>query len=156
MYKAGVIMSPLLTAVLEITTVRPILGSAIWVRFTIVNNFDHEVIIVNPEVGIPPPELDWRGTEQAYQVAVLMSFGLIRITLKHTDGQLVESKGLVPWVTPTQGKRPLQPHDNLVMDFELNELFSINLAGPYNLQVRYGKHGAFADASTDIEILPNP
>ena len=149
-------MSTLLKAVLEIKTVRPILGSAIWVRFTIINNFDHEVIIVNPEVGIPPPELDWRGTEQAYQIAVLMSFGLIGIALKHTDGQLVESTGLVPWVTPTQGKRPLQPHASLVMDFELNELFSINLAGAYNLQVRYGNHGAYAEASTDIVIIPSP
>ena len=83
-----------------------------------------------------------------------MSFGLIKITLKDADGQLVVSKGLMPWVTPILGKRALQPHDNLVLDFDLNELFSIDLAGLYSVQVRYGDDGVYAEASMDIEIMP--
>ena len=82
-----------------------------------------------------------------------MSFGLIQITLKDADGTLVESKGLMPWVTPILGKRALQPLDNIVLDFDLNELFAINLAGLYDVQVRYGDDGVSADASMDIEIV---
>lgn len=147
-------MTALLVGALEIKTERPVLGEPIWVHMTITNGSNQEVVIVNPEVGLPPPDLDWRASDQAYQIAVLMSFGLIKITLKDTDGQLVESKGLVPWVTPTLGKRTLRPHDNLAFDFDLNELFSIDLARLYNVQVRYGDDAAYADASTDIEIRP--
>jgi hypothetical protein len=145
----------LLLGTLELKTERPVPGEPIWVSMTITNGSDQELVIVNPEVGVPPPDLNWRASNEAYQIGVLMSFGLIQITLKDANGVLVESKGLMPWVTPIFGKRALQPHDSLALDFDLNELFSINLAGLYNVQVRYGKDGVYADASTDLEIMPS-
>jgi hypothetical protein len=147
-------MTTLLAATLELKTERPVLGEPIWVCMTISNGSNQEIVIVNPEVGVPPPDLNWRASDSAYQIGVLMSFGLIRITLKNADGELVESRGLMPWVTPILGKRALQPHDSLVLDFDLNELFSINLAGLYSIQVWYGDNAVYADASTDIEIMP--
>src|SRR5207248_727871 len=123
---------------LEIRTEQPVLGEPIWVRMTITNGSDQAFIIVNPEVGAPPPNLEWKASDQAYQVALLMSFGLLKVTLKDTDGELVESKGLMPWVTPILGKLALQPHDIVALDFDLNELFSIESPGRASLQVRYG------------------
>jgi hypothetical protein len=149
------IMTALLTGLLEIKTERPVLGEAIWVRMTITNGSDQEFVIVNPDVGVPPPDLDWRASDQAYQIALLMSFGLLKITLKDTDEELVESKGLMSWVTPILGKRTLHPHDNLVLDFDLNELFLIDSAGLYSVWLRYGDNEVYAEASMDIEIMPH-
>jgi hypothetical protein len=145
-------MTAFLAAKLELGTERPVLREPIWVRMTITNDSDEEIEVVNPEVGVPPSDLEWRASDQAYQVALLMSFGLLKITLKDTDGELVESNGLMPWVTPILGKRALQPHDNLVLDFDLNELFSIDSPGRSSLQVRYGDDAVYAEASMDIEI----
>jgi len=147
-------MTALLVGALEIKTERPVPGEPIWVRMTITNGSAQEVVIVNPEVGVPPPYLDWIASDKAYQIAVLMSFGVVKITLKNADGQLVESKGLMPWVTPILGKRALQPQDSLVLDFDLSELFSIHLAGLYSVQMHYGDNTVYADISTDIEIGP--
>ena len=131
------IMTALLIATLELKTERPVVGEPIGVRMTMSNGSDQEIVIVNPEVGVPPPDLNWRASQSAYQIGVLMSFGLIQITLRNADGELVENKGLMPWVTPILSKRALQPHDNLVLDFDLNELFSIYLSTLYSINVRY-------------------
>ena len=147
-------MALLLTGVLAIQTIPPVLGAPIWVSATITNNSDQEQVIVNPEVGVPPLELDWKASNQAYRIAVLMSFGLIKITLRDAENQLVESKGLMPWVTPILGKRVLQPHDNLVIDFDLNELFVIDSAGLYSLSFRYGDDAVYANASMDLDLRP--
>ena len=145
-------MTELPVGALEIKTEQPVLGEPIWVRMTITNGSDQGFIIVNPEVGAPPSDLEWRASDQAYQVALLMSFGLLKMTLKDTDGELVESKGLMPWVTPILGKRTLQPHDILVLDFDLNELFSIDSPGRSSLEVRYGDDAAYAEANIDLEV----
>lgn len=145
-------MALLLTGVLAIQTIPPVLGEPIWVSMTITNDSDQELVIVNPEVGIPPLELDWKASHQAYQIAILMSFGLIKITLRDADDQLVESKGLMPWVTPVLGKRMLRPHDNLVIDFDLNELFVIDSAGLYHLSLRYGDDSLYVDTSLDLVV----
>jgi hypothetical protein len=148
------IMTALLSGTLELRAIRPVPGEPIWVRMTIVNDSSQELAIANPDVGVPPPDLNWKASSEAYQVGVLMSFGLIRITLKDANGGLVESKGLMPWVTPVLGKRMLQPHDSLALDFDLDELFSISAAGLYDLQVRYGDDRLYAEARMDIEIAP--
>ena len=79
----------------------------------------------------------------------------MKIVLNDATGHLVESKGLMPWVTPIMGKRRLPPHDRLVIDFDLNELFSIDSAGVYRLQARYGDKAVYGEASMGIEIRPS-
>jgi hypothetical protein len=98
--------------------------------------------------------MDWKASGQAYRVTVLMSFGLFKITLRDGEGQLVESKGLMPWVTPILGKRTLRPHESLTIEFDLNELFLLESAGVYRMELRYGDDTAYASASADIEIKP--
>ncbi len=147
-------MAALLTGAAEVTTEHPVQREPIVLRIHITNDSDQVVEIVNPEFGAPPPGLEWKASYKAYQFGVLISIGLLKITLKCADGQLVESKGLVPWVTPILGKRALQPHGSLVLDFDLSELFSLDLAGVHNMKLRYGDDAVHADASTDIEIGP--
>lgn len=146
-------MTNALLAKLELET-EPTLGNPIWIRLTITNVSDREIVLPDPEVGIPSPDLNWKNSNEAYQVCLLMSFGLIQITLKHGNGDAIESKGLMPWVTPILSKRKLQPHDTLVLNFDISELFSIETVGVYRLHVRYGEEAAYAEASLEIEIRP--
>jgi hypothetical protein len=155
MHKVVNLMALLLHSMLELTSEQQVLGEAIWVHMTITNDSQQEIVIVNPEIGSPSPDLSWKASDSAYQIGALMSFGLIQITLEASDGTLVGSKGLMPWVTPILGKRTLRPHDRLALAFDLNELFSIDSAGLYKVHVRYGSEGVFADASTNIAILSN-
>lgn len=85
----------------------------------------------------------------------MMSFGLIKLTLTDVKGRLLESKGLMPWVTPALSGRVLHPRESLAFDFDLSDLFSIELAGRHSLQVQYGSDSTYADASMDIEIGPH-
>jgi hypothetical protein len=144
-----------LAAALELQN-EPVPGGPIWVRFTVTNDAGQEIVVTNPDVGLPPPELGWTASGSAYQVGVLASFGLLRITLQGADGREVESKGLMPWVTPLFGKRALQPGESFTLDFDLDELFSIGAAGPYGLRVQYGDEGVRAEASLDFEIRTQP
>lgn len=147
-------MTALLSGTLDLLTVRPVAGEPIWLRLTITNVADQAALIINPDVGVPPPDLKWTASNEAYRIAVLMSFGLIQMTLKDADGVLVDSKGLMPWVTPILGTRALPPHDSVALDFDLNELFGANAPGLYSLRVRYGQEGMYAHASMDLEVMP--
>ena len=136
-----------LEAALELKTEQPLAGEPIWVRMTITNATGQEVIVVSPDAGTPSPDLNWSASPEAYRIAVLMSFGLFEITLTDALGNLIESKGLMPWVTPILGKRTLQPRESFSLEFDLKELFSINSAGRHRLRVRYGDSAAQAEAS---------
>lgn len=148
-------MSASLVGGLALTTEHPMLGAPLWVQMTITNHADQAVTIVNPEVGIPPADLKWRASNEAYQMAVLMSFGLLQISLKELAGAEVERQGAMPWVTPLLGKRTLPPQASMTLDFDLTELFAIHQAGRYDIQVRYGEDSVYADATLTCEIMPH-
>ncbi len=147
-------MTPFRLGKLELKTKQPVLGEPIEVRMTITNQANQAVVIANPEVGNPPADLHWPASNEAYQIGVLLSFRLIQITLTEAAGTQVESKGLMPWVTPLLGKRTLQPQESLALDFDLNELFSLKHGGRYHLQVRYGDADIHVDATMEINIMP--
>ena len=68
-------MTNLLAARLELAAEPPVLGEPIWVRMTISNDSDDEIEIANPALGVPPPSLGWKASNQAYQIALLISLG---------------------------------------------------------------------------------
>lgn len=148
-------MTAFLSGSLEVKTQRPVQGEPVCVQMTITNTSDHAVEIINPETGVPAPELDWKASNEAYKIALLSSYAIIKITFKDINNKPVESKGLMPWVTPVLGKRTLQPHDSLVLGWDLNEMYSITETGQYTLQVRYGDDKVYAEAETDIVIKPH-
>jgi|GEM_PF-2749759 len=148
-------MNTPLVATLEPKT-PPVLGNPICVRLTITNDSDQEIELTSPEVGAPSPDLNWKGSDEAFQIAVLISFGLLEISLIGPNGGNVNSKGLMPWVTPLVAKRLLQPHDKLAVDFDIAELFSIESPGVYKLRARYGDEATGAEAGSDIEIKQRP
>ena len=146
-------MNTLLTSLLEVKSQPLSVGAPIPVRMTITNTSNQSLEIVNFDVGVPPTGLNWTFSEAAYRAAVLMSFGLLKLELQSETGQSIQSKGLNPWVTPVLGKQTLQPNDSVVLEFDLNELFSIDSPGRYRLHARIGTDALYAEADTDIEIV---
>jgi hypothetical protein len=141
------------TSTLRLKTRRPVISKPIRVELTIANESSEPLTIVDPEVGLPPPDLHWTASDEAYRIGILMSFGLMQITLKDADGKLADSKGLTPWVTPLLGKRVLETHASLTLEFDLNELFVIDSPGNYLACARYGDEDAFGIAELHLEIL---
>ncbi|HEX3230522.1 MAG TPA: hypothetical protein VHQ95_16205 [Pyrinomonadaceae bacterium] len=144
-------MTTPLTAALELRN-EPILGSSIGVRFSVRNDADDEIVLTNPDVGLPPPGLGWKASNEAYQIGVLISFGLLEVKLKDDRAETVKSKGLMPWVTPILSKRVLSTNDQLIINFDINELFLIEAAGKYNLAVKFADQSAIAQAALSFEL----
>jgi hypothetical protein len=143
---------PTIRSGLELAMPRPVLSGPIRVRMTLTNDSDQAVSIVNPDVGVPPPTLNWTASTEAYRIGVLTSFGFIQMTLHDAAETSVESRSLMPWVTPLMGTRALEKHDSVTFDFDVNELFRITAAGRYNLHVRYGAPGASGEAALAIDV----
>ncbi|MEX2512671.1 MAG: hypothetical protein WD398_07190 [Cyclobacteriaceae bacterium] len=141
----------LLTGTLQIKTAQPVLGKPIWVGITMTNESDRTLEIINPDVGTPPPNLHWTASDEAYRIALLISIGALKIILKNGEGQLIESKGLQPWVTPIIGTQNLQPHQSLTFEFDVNELFSLESSGFYHLWLRYG-NDVYAESMIDFKL----
>jgi hypothetical protein len=147
-------MTATLLVALQLRTEGPLLGRPIWVRVTMTNGSEQELTIVTPEVGTPPPDLGWTASAEAYRIALLMSLGIVTMAVWDAEGRPIESRGLIPWVTPVLGQLTLQPGRTVELDFDLNELFAIHSAGRYSLEFRYRVAGGDVEASTDIEIRP--
>jgi hypothetical protein len=142
----------LLTGKLQIKTVPPVLGKPIGVQMTISNKSDQAVEIINQNVGIPPPELHWTASTNAYKIALLISVGVVTIILKNDQGKLIASKGLTPWVTPILSRKTLLPQQKMEFEFDLDELFFFESSGSYFLWLRYGDD-TYVESMVDFDII---
>jgi hypothetical protein len=142
----------MLIAVLEVMTDAPAPAAPLWIRCILTNEGPQTAEIVNPETGGPPAELNWDHSPQAYRMAVLMSYGIVALRLTDTHDRPVESKGLVPWVTPILGRRVLAAKDKVTLDFDLHEFFTIGTPGRYRLGFKYRDGDILVEAQKDIDI----
>src|SRR5262245_11125730 len=144
-----------LICTVELKTDTPALSKPIWVRMIVANASDQVVSVVNPDFGRPPPDLHWTGSNEAYSIGVLMSFGFLEITLTDPVGTPVERKSSVPWITPVVGRLLLQPGESCAFNFDLAELFLPKSAGRYETFVRYGDDAASCNTTMGFDIGEN-
>lgn len=147
-------MTELLQGALALKARRPVLGGPIPVRLTVTNVAGEPLIVPSPDLGLPPAELRWPASAEAFRASLLMSFGVLELTLGAADGSPVATRGLAPWVTPVLARTTLRPGESLGLDLDLGELFAIDAAGRYTLRARYGDEGLKAAAGMELTLSP--
>lgn len=130
------------------------LGRPLRMRIRLTNDGAHPARIVSPDFGEPPPELDWTGSGETYRLALLISLGWIRLSMRDSEGVDVVHKQPMPWVDPLVGSRTLAPGEAIALEFDLDAFFTITHPGRYVVAVDYMDETTLVQALVLLEIGP--
>jgi hypothetical protein len=132
----------------------PHIGKPLGVKFTVINQTNSPVSIVNPYVGMPPAEMNWAFSNETYQIAVLLSFHLMKISIVDFSGKELAMTGPNSWVTPILLPRlELASGDSFTVQINLADHFELQHTGRYDVTIEYGDEHAFAHANTQLLIV---
>lgn len=130
------------------------LGRPLRMRIWLINSADHAVRVVSPALGEPPPELGWTASGETYRLALLLSLGRMRLSMRDSDGVNVVGKQPMPWVDPLVGSRLLAPGEAITLEFDLNAFFTVAQPGRYEVEIEYIDATTPARATVEIDIGP--
>lgn len=115
----------------------PVGESAVTLR--IVNNTVGPIELLNPDLGKPADRSDWPFSVEAYRAALLMSFGLLTVSVHSESGEEVAKEPVSTWSTPLV--RPpvsLTPGGSLDVVIPLRPFFLLATAAAYRVTAEYG------------------
>jgi hypothetical protein len=105
----------------------------------ITNTSDVPVEVPDPDLGVPSPAAGWSHSVAAYRASLLMSFGMLSVSVRNAHGEGVEERAVSTWSTPFQRPdRVLARGDRLDVVIPLAPLFAVEAGGMYRVTVAYG------------------
>lgn len=129
-------------------------GRPLRMRIRLINGADHAVRVASPALGEPPPDLGWTASDETYRLALLISLGRMRLSMRDSDGVDVVGEQPMPWVDPLVGSKILAPGEAIALEFDLDAFFAITQPGRYEVAIEYIDVVTPARATTEIDIGP--
>ena len=142
-----------LTAAIEVPTSQ-LDAQALVVKLRITNPADRGITILNPDMGIPSPAMNWPYSKEVYQTFLLMSFGYLSMLVTDEEG-----KELPPQVIPTSATpalRPpieLGPGDSFEVAIPIGSIYQLESRKAYRVAVEYGDQKLKVSARSRV-IVP--
>lgn len=106
----------------------------------IVNTSRAPVSVPNPDLGRPAEGSGWEWSVDAYRASLLMSFGMLRVTVRDADGEEVDKALVSTWSTPVRWPDlVLEPGAGLDLVIPLGPLFELKAGERYRVTAAYGE-----------------
>ncbi|MFW6174257.1 MAG: hypothetical protein ACOC5K_00565 [Chloroflexota bacterium] len=142
-----------LSGSLEVESRPAVAGRPVWTRLVVTNDTASSVSVPNPHVGDPPDELDWSFSFETYRASLLISFGILKVSVMTDSEESLQMQGPNPWITPLMPARlDLAPRESFSLRINLSDHFAFPRAGTYRLTVVYGDDLASATATADLSF----
>ncbi|HVP56114.1 MAG TPA: hypothetical protein VMU45_14085 [Candidatus Eisenbacteria bacterium] len=126
--------------------------NGLWAVLRIVNNSEIPVFIHNP--GDYRPTEGWEFSREAYNVAVLLSFHFLDMTLTTEDGIPVEQRGIATRANhDVEPPVKLMPHNALTISIPLHEYYNLVSGVTYSLELTYGDNKLRVHDKRQFEYL---
>jgi hypothetical protein len=141
-----------LTATIEVPATQQD-PSAFVVVLRITNQTERTIAVLNPDVGVPAPAMNWRWSNAVYQVSLLMSFHYL--TMSVTDGadEELPQISIQTWVTPAMGpKLELAPGDSLTLPIPLGSFYELVAGSAYRVALEYGAQDLKVTAQARVTV----
>ena len=105
-------------------------GSPVTVRLVLRNDDATAVSVLNPDMGRPQADGSWKYSDDAYRVAIMLSFSFMQISLRDESGHPVLRTGAASLATPILAPRiSLHPGQSFSLDFDLSEFYELKDSG---------------------------
>jgi hypothetical protein len=139
-----------LTAAVDVSAVQTDAGTLRLV-LRITNPTHRRIAILNPDMGVPSPAMNWPHSIDAYQTAMLISFGYLSISITDEAGQEPPRNEIVTSATPAL--RPpleLEPGDSFEVTVPIGEFYRLDPKKAYRVTVEYGDQNLKVSARASL------
>ncbi len=122
----------------------------IWADFKMINQTEQVVSTFEPNNF--QSFSGWAYSHEAYQVAVLQSFHMLKITVFTEKNKKLEQNRISTLVDHLFRKIDLQPTQELSLAIPLHEYYNLEKGMEYTLVVQYGRDTIVAYAKTKFKV----
>lgn len=130
-------------------------GGGVWAHLKIRNIGDAALAIHNP--GNDRPTAGWELSKEAYQAAVLRSYGFLEVSLRSAEGTPVDPAPVHARAGHLAGlPRQLAPGDELDIAVPVHELYVLQAGKEYDLSLTYGDDAGRYSAATRVWAPGSP
>jgi hypothetical protein len=114
-------------------------AQTLWVRLRITNPTEGRIEILNPDMGVPSPAINWPFSPEAYQTFLLLSFGFLTMAVTDEAGQELPRKMFLISVTPAL-RPPLElgPGDSFDVTIPIGDFYQLERNKTYSVALEYG------------------
>ena len=141
-----------LTAAIEVSAAQPD-ARALRVKLRITNPTDRRVAILNPDMGVPSPAMNWPFSNEAYRTALLMSFGYLSMSVTDEAGQELPRQAIMTSATPAL-RPPLElgPGDSFEVAIPIGNFYQLESKKAYRVALEYGDRNLKVSARTRLTV----
>jgi hypothetical protein len=127
--------------------------AAFQVILRITNPTVPSVAILNPDMGVPAPAMNWPFSNEVYQTAMLLSFGYLALLVSDETGAPLPQQPIQTWATPViLPKLTLAPGDSLALVIPLGAFYELVSGCDYEAVVEYGDKDLKVAARTRFAV----
>jgi hypothetical protein len=119
----------------------------------ITNAADRNTDILNPDMGVPSPAMKWPFSGEAYQTAMLISFGYLTMAVTDEGGRDLRREPIETWATPVLRPRlDLKPGESVELTVPLGTFYRLESGKTYRVTLGYGDTTPKAEASASVTV----
>lgn len=124
------------------------------VKLLITNPTDRKIAILNPDMGVPSPAMNWPYSKEAYQTFLLLSFGFLSLSVTDEAGNEVLRQESFRSATPAL-RPPLElgPEDSFELVVPIGNFYQLESGKAYLVALEYGDQNLKVLAQTRV-IVP--
>lgn len=124
------------------------------VKLRITNLADCRIAILNPDMGVPSPAMNWPYSKEVYQTFLLISFGYLSMSVTDEAGKELPRQAFL--VSATPALRPeieLGPGDSFEVAIPIGSFYQLESKKAYRVAIEYGDQKLKVSARTRV-IVP--
>ena len=129
-------------------------AKALRVTLRVTNQGADKISVLNPDMGIPAPNMDWPWSNETYQTSMLISYGFLSISVTDEEGKGVPQDAIQTWATPVL--RPnieLEPGDSFEVTIPIGDFYKLESGKAYSVEITYGDRNLKVSARSLVTVL---
>jgi hypothetical protein len=127
-------------------------AKALRVTLRIANQGEERISILNPDMGVPMPNMDWPWSNETYQTSMLISYGFLSISVTDEEGNEVPQDAIQTWATPVLRPRiELEPGDSFDVTIPISDFYKLASGQSYWAALTYGDKDLKVSARTLVQ-----
>lgn len=109
------------------------------IKLRITNEAATTTAVLNPNMGVPAPSMNWPYSHETYQTAMLMSFSYLSISVNDATGHELPLQAIATWATPViLPKVELALGQSIELTIPIGEFYLLRPGTPYQVALEYG------------------
>jgi hypothetical protein len=121
------------------------------IRLRITNQSNQRIAILNPDMGVPSPAMNWHSSNEAYQTSLLLSYGHLSMSVSDAMGKGLAQQAMPTWATPVLlPKLELEPGGSFELEIPIGSFYQLTSGEKYGVAIEYGDQDQKVQARASV------